>query len=347
MNILHITTSGPDAGGVTQYIRRLSTALADENCTVSIAGRIPISEVDRGNFKWIDAKTDGGILDLLGAARQISSAGPFDIVHAHYRKASLVGRYIARAQKIPMLYTLHLTGIPMDIFHRAMSDFGDVTHAPSKKAVEWLKRVARVPDDRIKLIPHGINPAQFPRATKDCQNAARVKLGLPLDTTIAAYVGRFEHPKNEGWIVDLAKALPDVVFVMMGGGPRSRNLDGAPVTVFPYGDPLTVYQAADVLLLPSSLEGFSFVAAEAMSVGRAVLRTRTAGVDEMIVEGKTGFSCEINHDAFMEAARDVLSNRDRLRSVGEAAAAHVRAHLTHKKQVQHTMRLYRAMIGAA
>lgn len=345
MKVLHITTSGPDAGGVSQYIRRLSHALVDDGCNVTIAGCIPDAGVGCGPFNWIETKTDGGIIDLWRAARQLGEVGRFDIVHTHYRKASLVGRRVARRQNIPMLFTLHLTGIPMDFFHIAMSDWGDMTHAPSVKAKEWLSEVAGVPDDRIACIPHGVDPVQFPQATQDCQNAARARLHLPPGNTVAAYVGRFEHPKNEHWIVELARMMPEISFIMMGGGPRERDLDGAPVTVLPYGDPLPVYQAADVLLLPSSLEGFSFVAAEAMSVGRPVLRTRTAGVDEMIIEGKTGFSCDISHDAFIEAGRAILSNRERLVSMGSAAATYVRKHLTHERQVHRTLELYRSMIG--
>lgn len=346
MKILHITSSGPDVGGVGQYIWRLSNTLVEHGCAVTIAGRTPGAGIDRGPFNWIQTRTDGGIFDLMRAVRQLTAAGRFDIVHAHYRKASLVGRRVASKQKIPLLFTLHLTGIPMGVFHRSISDLGDITHAPSLKAREWLIEVARVPEDQIALIPHGINPVQFPEATQDCRSSARARLGLPADKTIAAYVGRFEHPKNEDWIVDLARSLPEVVFVMMGTGPRERDLEGAPVTLLPYGNPLAVYQAADVLLLPSSLEGFSFVAAEAMSVGRPVLRTRTAGVDEMIVEGETGFSCEIDHDAFIAAGRDALSSRDRLNSMGAAAAAHIRKHLTHERQVRRTLELYKSMTGA-
>ena len=138
MKVLHITTSGPDAGGVSQYIKRLSYGLVESGCEVTIAGRIPENSVEHCAFTWIEAKTDFGPLGLWQAGNQLAAAGSFDIVHTHYRKASLVGRQVARKQKIPVLFTLHLTGIPMDILHRAISDFGDTTHAPSKQAKEWL-----------------------------------------------------------------------------------------------------------------------------------------------------------------------------------------------------------------
>lgn len=345
LRVLHITTSGSDAGGVGQYIRQLSSALVDEGCDVTIAGRVPNTVGASSRVKWISAQTDGGVWSLWQQARLLANLEKYDVIHAHYRKSSLVGRYIARQQNIPLLFSLHLTGIPMGLRHRILSDFGDVTHAPSTKAKDWLTKVAAVPPSRISLIPHGIDPGRYPFATPKCQAMARAQLGLPLNKIVAAYVGRFEHPKNESWVVDLARLIPSIQFVMMGGGPRAAQLNSDLVKLLPYGDPLLVYQAADILLLPSSLEGFSLVAAEAMSVGRPVLRTQTAGVDEMIVEGITGFSCAIDHDEFIRVAVMALSDRERLYSMGQAAATHVRLHLTHERQVQQTLALYREMIS--
>lgn len=344
LRILHITTSGSDSGGVSQYIRRLSGGLSDRGCDVAIAGHAPRSGNRLFHSGKIEARADCGPIGLWRTANQLAASGSFDIVHSHYRKAALVGRQVARKQNIPMLFTLHLTGIPMDPLRRALSDFGDITHAPSKQATEWLINSARIPRAQISYIPHGIDQSNFPLATPTHQAAARVQLGFPPHSTIAGYVGRFEHPKNESWVVELAKSLPEITFVMMGGGPRERELDGAPVITLPYGDPLLVYQAIDLLLLPSSLEGFSLVSAEAMSVGRPVLRTRTAGVDEMIIEGKTGFSCAIDKNKFVAAGVAALSNRERLVTMGVAASKHVQANLTHDNQVDRTLDLYKSMI---
>ena len=52
-------------------------------------------------------------------------------------------------------------------------------------------------------------------------------------------------------------------------------------------------QLVDALLLPSLREGFSLSCAEAMSVGIPVLRTRTAGTGEMVIENTR----QLRHDA--------------------------------------------------
>ena len=115
---------------------------------------------------------------------------------------------------------------------------------------------------------------------------------------------------------------------------------GDRVTLMDHSDPLTVYQSADAMLLPSQREGFSLMAAEAMAVGLPVLRTRTSGSTELIIEGVTGRSTPIQRTAFVSAAIEFLSDRASLRKMGAAGAAHVREHFPFERQVSETMALY-------
>jgi glycosyltransferase involved in cell wall biosynthesis len=140
---------------------------------------------------------------------------------------------------------------------------------------------------------------------------------------------------------------------MKGEGPREAELryciarEGVLDRVHVLGprDPLTVYQAADALLLPSYREGFSLVCAEAMSVGTPILRTRTAGTAELVIENITGRSTPIDHDAFIAAAIEFLSlPTDKLREMGAAGAEHVRKHYTFDRQLEQTLALYRRLV---
>src|SRR6202044_2332351 len=78
-------------------------------------------------------------------------------------------------------------------------------------------------------------------------------------------------------------------------------------------EPLPLLHAADALLLASAREGFSYACAEAMCAGVPVLRTRTSGTKELIVEGVTGRSVEIDRATFVREAMEFLSDRDGLR----------------------------------
>jgi glycosyltransferase involved in cell wall biosynthesis len=142
--------------------------------------------------------------------------------------------------------------------------------------------------------------------------------------------------------------------LLVGEGPHESQLrqrierEGLQdrVRMLPSCDPLQIYQAIDALLLPSGREGFSLVCAEAMSVGVPVLRTRTSGTSELIVEGVTGRSTPIDHDAFIAAAKDFLADGEALGRMGQAAAEHIRRSFTFDEQVERTIELYRHLIAA-
>jgi len=357
LRILHLT-AGSDAGGVSRYLRDLCDALARAGHDVKVAGERGAwhDHFAQCDWPWIEQPLKAGWFALKRAGNQLAQQ-PYDLVHAHFRKAAVAARVIAKSQQIPMLFTLHLTGIPMSGPWRWLTDFGDHTHVPSATAKQWLIDEAKLSADRITVIPHGLDSSWFPLADDATQQEARQSLGLPPDATIAAFVGRFDDPKNEQWMIDLAEAasdrLPDLHVLMVGEGPREAQLHqriaespaSDRVTVLDYRDPLPAYQACDALLLPSSLEGFSYVCVEAMSVGRPVLRTRTAGTEEMIEPNLTGESTDINREAFVESAIRFLADRNCLREMGSHAATHVRAKLTFDRQVQQTLTLYNRLIG--
>jgi glycosyltransferase involved in cell wall biosynthesis len=362
LRILHLT-AGSDAGGLSRYIFDLCQAVHADGHEVTVAG-------ERGAWhgmfaaapwRWIDAPIKGGPLGLMQSAKILRgylADHPVDILHTHYRKATLVARRIQRSRRserntsVPILYTLHLSHFSLRWPWRWLSDFGDHTHVAASEAQRWLIEDAGVPAEQISLVPHGVQPARFPLADAASRKAARAKFDLRSDDLVALYVGRLDIPKNEDWLLDLAAAtkdrLPGLKILIAGSGPHetavrqriaSEHLESR-VKLLGECDPLPAYHAADALLLPSAREGFSFACAEAMCAGLPVLRTRTSGTAEMIVENVTGKSVAINHDAFIQAATNFLADRDALRTMGIAAAGFVRENLTFDRQLEKTLALY-------
>ena len=173
---------------------------------------------------------------------------------------------------------------------------------------------------------------------------------------VALFVGRFDYPKNEQWLIDVLLAarpkINDLKMIIVGEGPREGQLRQRiarealedRVKIFNDTKLLSAYHAADAVLLPSIREGFSLVCAEAMSCGVPCLRTRTSGTRELIIENVTGCSTPIDRAAFVDAAVEFLSNRQRLREMGVAGAALIREHFTFDRQVEQTIALYRRLI---
>ena len=81
-----------------------------------------------------------------------------------------------------------------------------------------------------------------------------------------------------------------------------------------------------------------------MCTGVPVLRTRTSGTTETIIENITGQSCDIDQKAFVAAAINFLKDPAALRKMGESAAGHVRQNLTFEKQFLRTVELYQSLL---
>jgi len=232
LRILHLT-AGSDAGGLSQYLLQLCRAMHSAGHKIAIAG-------ERGAWHdrfaaepwpWIDVPLKGGVFALSNAAKTLQkylAAHPVDLLHTHYRKATLVARKLQRTNVAPILYTLHLSHISLGGPRRWLSDFGDHTHVAASEAREWLLSERAVPEQKISLIPHGIEIDRFPVPEEKTKLIARAALGLEESYRVALYVGRLDDPKNEGWLLDLAdrtrSTLPNLRVLLAGEGPHEAAL---------------------------------------------------------------------------------------------------------------------------
>lgn len=100
------------------------------------------------------------------------------------------------------------------------------------------------------------------------------------------YAGRLAAEKRLHTVIDSARALPGIEFVVAGDGPLRAEVDRAAAEL----DNLTAtgwltraalleqMDAADALALPSQVESFGTVALEAMARGRQAVVTSTCGI---------------------------------------------------------------------
>jgi glycosyltransferase involved in cell wall biosynthesis len=139
-----------------------------------------------------------------------------------------------------------------------------------------------------------------------------VRCGLPLGTaperkestrTTIISVGRLSAEKGQAGLLqafgNLAGDYPDAALVIVGDGPEgaalqavARRLGIADRVTFTgrlsESDTLERIAAADILVLPSFMEGLPIVLMEAMAAGTAVVASRVAGIPELVKEGESG-----------------------------------------------------------
>jgi glycosyltransferase involved in cell wall biosynthesis len=359
LRILHLTL-GADAGGLSRYITDLSLAMHKLGHQITVAGDTGAWQwlFDSMPFPYVKIPLKGGLLAFQKSVRTMRDylrEHPVDLIHAHYRRGTLLGRRLQKTFDVPILYTVHLSHISLKFPRNLFTDFGDHSHVASPEARDWLLNDAHVPADRISLIPHGVDVDRFAVADEATKRAARESFGLSMGDRVAVYVGRLDqfHPKHVEWLVDLvdlARArIPNLKLLLVGEGPHEPmlreqiarlNLTDR-ITLTGHRDPLSAYQAADALLLPSAREGFSLVCAEAMSVGVPCLRTRTSGTSLLIEENVTGRSVPVDRQTFINAAIEFLYDPDALARMGQASARLIREKFTFEQQLTATLDLYR------
>jgi glycosyltransferase involved in cell wall biosynthesis len=126
---------------------------------------------------------------------------------------------------------------------------------------------------RLTVIPNGhAKPVPADRST------ARAAFGLPPKGAALGQLGRLYHQKNQRFSIGLLADLPDTSLLMIGSGP-DEDLVRSEIASRGYADHVHLhlhvehsrigefYSAIDAVLFPSSFEGLSLAAIEAIHAG--------------------------------------------------------------------------------
>jgi len=165
---------------------------------------------------------------------------------------------------------------------------------PSRTVGRDLGELFGTPREKIRVIPFGVGP-EFRPLDSDERARAREELGLARPYVL--FVGRIEAKKNIQRVVEgffaaaLARRLPHDL-VLAGPASRSRGLDrliselGMAGRVrrtgyVPDEELPRLYAAADLVLLPSIVEGFGFPLLEAMASGTPCVISRDPALAEL------------------------------------------------------------------
>lgn len=112
-----------------------------------------------------------------------------------------------------------------------------------------------------------------------------------------------------------------------------------------FQDPVPYLTAADLVLVPSRVESFGLVAAEALLLGRPVVAARIGGLPEVIRDGVTGVLVDPDDpQALADAVIALLSDPSAARGLGEAGLADARERFS---QETYAARLTEVVLPAA
>ena len=235
-----------------------------------------------------------------------------DVVHTHTAKAGVLGRLAARVAGVPhVVHTFHghllhgyfSPGVTRAVVQaeRALARTTDRIIAVGERVRDDLlaAHVGRV--HQYDVIPPGVTVPEPPS-----REDARTALGLSEHSRVVATVGRLIAIKRPDRLLEVARRLPDVMFVVAGEGPLiTETRLTAPPNVRFLGwraDVETVYAAADLALLTSDNEGMPVSLVEAALCGTPAVSTDVGSAREVVV----GEVTRSDPDSLAAAVRRVL-----------------------------------------
>lgn len=198
----------------------------------------------------------------------------------------------------------------------------------SKYSSEKIVELYNVDETKIRIVPNGVDLQKF----KPVEGCEKVKHRIGVNNKqCVLFVGRLVPRKALHFLIEAAKHVvkerKETMFVLVGDGPLKNHLisysekQGVSDDFVFLGDVHddvlpTLYNCADVFVLPSIQEGQGIALLEAQATGKPVVAFNVSGINEIVLDKETGllvkpYSCEL-----ADAVLNLLSNRSLREKMG-------------------------------
>ncbi len=270
---------------------------------------------------------------LFGLVKIIREVGP-DLIHCHSSKASFLGRIAGKICRVPVVFTVHGWSFTVGVSSRKRF----VYQLLERLAAKWTNKIICVsefdrllaldamPESAHKLITvyNGVVDLARPPVAAGKQGPMRLAM-------VARFCEQKDHPLLLKALAVLKEQGIRVSLILIGEGPDmayneklAADLQLNDDVVF-LGLRLDVEQLlaeCDVYVLTSNWEGLPLSILEAMRQGLPTIASDVGGVNELVVEGETGYLipagdldclvrrlCELHEDAALRQNMGVNARR--------------------------------------
>jgi glycosyltransferase involved in cell wall biosynthesis len=247
-----------------------------------------------------------------------------DVVHAHGYKAGLAA---GKARLRPLVVTWHnavltggVRGLLMRLGQRAVARSADLTLGASSDLVDLARRYG-ARDARPA-------PVAAPAKPTEVRPRDEVRAELRVDGPLVLSVGRLAPQKDYPVLLDVAAAVPEATYVVVGDGPLRNELqkridaEELPVRLVGHrSDVPDLLGAADVFLLTSRWEARALVVQEAMQAGVPVVARPVGGIPELVGTDALLGSSAAELSAHVEALLRERALAEKLSAAGRERAA--------------------------
>ena len=284
-----------------------------------------------------------------------------DVIHAQHL---WITPFVALKSGFPYVITVHgtdLMGFKKDErFHkyalegaRKARKIITISRQVHNDTIELYK----LPEEKLILNPNGFDENIF-KIKKVNKIELFKKFGMNIiPEKLISFVGKFTDFKGIDLLIKAARKItdeiPGIAFAFAGDGqlmPDMKKLKAELKldNVYFLGhqtqiDVASLYNAADVSVVPSRIEPFGLVALEALACGTPVVATKAGGLPDF-VNNEVGQLVEMdNYEALAKAIIEELKNNTK-QTKGKFAAIYAKENYSWKKTLQKVIEIYEEAI---
>lgn len=295
-------------------------------------------------------------LRRLPAFVRLLRAGRPAIFHANQTspfacKFALAGATASRVPGVIATTHLFLAAGPLATLQlRLLARGVDRYVAVSTDTGVRLGRMLRAPG-KVTVVRNGIDAERFCVAPDP---RIRAQLAGPDNLPVVLSIGRLTEQKGYRYLIECARLLPEVRFVIAGDGPDrvelerlAAELDPGRVSFLgPSDDVPALLANCDVFVLPSLYEGLPLSILEAMAAGKPVVATAVGGNAEALVSDRIGFLIPARDPAALAGAISaVLTDSKLAAALGTEARTRVQSHFSAREMVERLTGVYNDVLA--
>lgn len=334
----------PDPSGDRTIGRELAAALEAGGITVVTPSRFRTRCFSTRPLLWL------GTLAARRAALEAASLARVKAwltFHTYYKSPDVIGPYVARELGIPYVvfqgvYSTKTrrrlgTRLGYELNRRALLAARLVV---TNRRLDYINLARLLPKNRLAYVRPGIHPDAF---AFDAEARRELRKDWDVgDAPVIVTAAMFRNDvKTESLtylflrLGELAREGTPFFLVVAGDGVMRDMLMALARRELPdrhlflgcvdREDMGALFGAGDIFAFPGIRESLGMVYLEAQAAGLPVVALADGGVPEVVANGRTGLLTPPGDDAaYRRALRDLLTDRQRRREMGEAAEAYVR-----------------------
>jgi glycosyltransferase involved in cell wall biosynthesis len=279
-----------------------------------------------------------------------------DVIHARSRVPAWLVYLANKKLNIPFVTTVH--GFNSVNAYSKVMTYGDRVICVSNSIKEHIKRHYKTPEEKITVIPRGIDLKKFNPNDINLLFIEEFKKQYDLENKfIISIIGRITQLKDiETFIkaVTLVRHnVPNIKALIVGGVQKGKEnyfenlkkliqeLEMKDTVVFmgSQSNIAEIYTLSNIVVSASKKpESFGRSVAEAIAMNTPVIATNHGGVKDVVIEGENGFLVEVGDETNL--AKKIILSKNLLFD----GYSYIRKNFSLNQMVEKTLKVYEEVV---